>query len=70
MTQFDDTPFDIDRLEVKRNTHLGEGVDEVEIYNFKGVHNQPGGTLLKMTCKEAMDLGVRLIRASRHPYHG
>jgi hypothetical protein len=60
--------IDTERLEVKRNTHLGLGIDEVEIYNYNGVHNFPKGVHVKMTCQEAMDLGVRLIRASRHNY--
>lgn len=59
--------FDKEKLEVKRNTHLGEGVDEVELYNYNGVQSN-NGILIKMSCNDAMDLGVRLIRASRNNY--
>lgn len=58
----DDMIMDPAKLEVKRNTHLGQGIDEVELYNFQGINK-------RMTCQEAMDLGVRLIRASRQPYY-
>lgn len=62
--------YDEDKLEVKRNTsYTGEGLDEVELYNYRGVNtNLIGGVHQKITCAEAMSLGVQLIRASRPNY--